>query len=159
MELKGSDAKFAATLDYLRKLCSTREYCRRDVYEKALKRLEGDAEEAGRVVESLVKDKFIDEIRYASAFARDKASIQGWGPLKIRMALSAKGVSADVIAASLESIDDDKADSKLKKSLEIKALQLKEDPQIRLKLLRFALGRGYDYSKVNEKISEVLKKR
>ena len=69
----------ARCLARLQKLCSKAEYCRADVYRKALKDLEGDAEAAAKVVEQLVADKYVDEARYASAFAREKATLQGWG--------------------------------------------------------------------------------
>jgi regulatory protein len=78
------DEKIIKVTDRLRGLCSRREYCVDDVRQKALKALEGDAEAAAEVVETLIKDKYVDDLRYASAFAREKASIQGWGEVKIR---------------------------------------------------------------------------
>lgn len=131
--------------DRLRRLCSRREYCIADVRKKALDALEGDSEAASKVVDSLVTEKYVDDLRYASAFARDKSAIQGWGAVKIRYMLSAKGVHKDMIAQALEEIDDTKAESRLEKLLETKSRSLKDDPQKRLKLLRFALGRGYSY--------------
>ena len=50
-----------------------------DIRRKALKALEGDGEAADRVVASLVKDKFVDDRRYAAAFAREKSALQWWG--------------------------------------------------------------------------------
>ncbi len=146
---------YTKTLDYLRRLCSMREYCRRDVYDKAFKRLE-DKDAARRAVDTLVAEKFVDESRYALAFARDKASIRGWGPMKIRMALSGKGVPRDLIDDALAEIDGSKADDKLRKALQAKARQLHGDSQIRLKLLRFALGRGYGYDTANSLVAELL---
>lgn len=135
-------------LSRLQKLCSKAEYCRADVYRKALKDLEGDAEAAGKVVEALVADKYVDDARYASAFAREKASLQGWGPIKIRFQLRGKGVPDSVITAALEEIEPEKADARLEKLLAAKACTLEGDPQFRLKLLKFALSRGYEYDAV-----------
>lgn len=151
--MQGEDAK---VLDYLRRLCSVREYCRRDIREKALRRFDGDASRADAAVETLVDEGFLDEARYACAFCRDKSSIRGWGPVKIRSALYSKGIPADVIAAALGEIDSSKADSKLKKALQVKKNQLGRDPQLRLKLLRFALGRGYDYETASSALSSIL---
>ncbi|MBO6096742.1 MAG: RecX family transcriptional regulator, partial [Bacteroidales bacterium] len=114
----------------------------------ALKDLEGDAEAAGKVVEALVADKYVDDARYASAFAREKASLQGWGPIKIRFQLRGKGVTDSVITAALEEIEPEKADARLEKLLAAKARTLEGDPQFRLKLLKFALSRGYEYDAV-----------
>ena len=144
-------------LDRLRGLCSRREYCVADVLKKAADGLEGDRAAAQEVVDVLVKEKYVDDLRYASAFARDKSAIQGWGEVKIRYMLSAKGVPRDVIDKALEEIDQDKADSRLEKLLQNKLKSLKDDPQCRLKLFRFALGRGYSYDEVNSLINTLLK--
>ena len=124
---------------------------------KAADGLEGDRAAAQEVVDVLVKEKYVDDLRYASAFARDKSAIQGWGEVKIRYMLSAKGVPRDVIDKALEEIDEDKAESRLEKLLQNKLKSLKDDPQRRLKLLRFALGRGYSYDEVNSLINQILK--
>ena len=79
-------------LDRMRNLCSRREYCRSDIMKKVLKALDGDRTGAEKITETLVREKYIDELRYSSAFARDKASIAGWGETKIRYMLSAKGI-------------------------------------------------------------------
>ena len=143
--------------DRLRGLCSRREYCVEDIRQKALKALDGDAALVSEVVETLVKEKYVDDLRYASAFARDKSSIQGWGEVKIRYMLSAKKVSREVIDQALSEIDTERASSKLQKLLETKYRSLREDPQCRLKLLRFALGRGYSYDEVNSLINTLIK--
>ena len=151
------DEKKLKVLNRLRALCSRREYCVADVLKKAADGLEGDRAAAQEVVDILVKEIYVDVLRYASAFARDKSAIQGWGEVKIRYMLSAKGVSRDVIDKALEEIDHDKADSRLEKLLQTKFKSLKEDPQCRLKLLRFALGRGYSYDEVNDVVNSLLK--
>ena len=144
-------------LDRLRGLCSRREYCYADVLRKAKDALEGDIKAAQEVVDSLVKDKYVDDLRYASAYARDKASIQGWGDVKIKYMLSAKGISASVISEALQEIDRDKSLSRLHKLLENKLHSLRDDPQCRLKLLRFALSRGYSYDEVTTVLDHLLR--
>ena len=151
------DEKKLKVLNRIRALCSRREYCVADVLKKAADGLEGDRAAAQEVVDVLVKEKYVDDLRYASAFARDKSAIQGWGEVKIRYMLSAKGVPRDVIDKALEEIDQDKADSRLEKLLQNKLKSLKDDPQCRLKLLRFALGRGYSYDEVNDVVNSLLK--
>lgn len=142
----------ARCLSRLQKLCSKAEYCRADIYRKALKDLEGDEEAAAKVVEALQADKYIDDARYAAAYAREKAALQGWGPVKIRFQLRGKGVSDAHIAAALEEIEPEKAEARLAKLLESKAKTLKGDPQGRLKLIKFALSRGYDYDVVKKMV-------
>ena len=144
-------------LDNLRRQCSRREYCTSDVLKKAEKALEGDKEKAMQVVVTLVEEKYVDDLRYASAYAREKSSISGWGAVKIRYMLSAKGISRDIISQALEEVDVQRADNRLVKLLENKYRTLKDDPQCKLKLLRFALGRGYSYDEVKEHIDALMK--
>ena len=151
------DEKKLKVLNRLRGLCSRREYCVADVLKKAADGLEGDRAAAQEVVDILVKEKYVDDLRYASAYARDKAAIQGWGEVKIRYMLTAKGVSRGIIDMALEEIDQDKADSRLEKLLQNKFKSLKDDPQCRLKLLRFALGRGYGYDEVSKVVDSLMK--
>jgi regulatory protein len=144
-------------LDRMRNLCSRREYCRADIMKKAMSALDGDREKAEKVIEILVAEKYIDELRYASAFARDKSSISGWGETKIRYMLSSKGVPREIIDKALEEIDESKAMTRLEKLMENKYRSLKDDPQCRLKMLRFGLGRGYGYDEVSEVLEFLIK--
>ncbi len=146
-------------LDRMRCLCSRREYCRSDVMKKALKALDGDRDKAEKVVETLVKEKFIDDLRYSSAFARDKASLAGWGQTKIRYMLSAKGISKEVMTAALGEIDGEKAADKLERLMANKFKSLKDDPQCRMKMLRFALGRGYDYEEASSVLDKLVRQQ
>lgn len=145
----------ARCLSRLQKLCSKAEYCRADVLRKALKDLEGDEEAAEKVVAALMAEKYVDDARYASAFAREKASLQGWGPVKIRFQLRGKGVSDSIITAALEEIEPEKADARLEKLLVAKARSLEGDPQQRLKLLKFALSKGYEYNTVEATLKKI----
>ena len=135
-------------LQSLEAQCARREYCSADIYRKALDRCEGDAGMAGEILESLKADRFVDDGRYSSAFAREKASLTGWGPIKIRLALKAKGISEEDIAAGLAEVEPEAAADKLEKLMRAKWKSLEGDPQARLKLIRFALSRGYGYSTV-----------
>ena len=144
-------------LSALQNLCARREYCTSDIRRKALDRCEGDAAMANELVASLKADRFVDDVRYASAFAREKASLTGWGPVKIRFALRAKGIAEADIAEGLAGIEEDRAASRLEDLLQNKWKSLSDDPQGRLKLIRFALSRGYEYSQVEALIAQITK--
>ena len=144
-------------LDKLRRLCSRREYCTSDILKKASEALDGDHNRAEEVLQVLVSERYVDDLRYASAYARDKSSISGWGEVKIKYMLSAKGIARDVIAKALEEIDEGKAESRLDKLLENKWKSLKDDPQGKMKLIRFALGRGYGYEDISSLLGKVCR--
>lgn len=135
-------------LDRMRRLCSRREYCVSDVRGKLMKILDGDLCKVDAVLKKLIDEKYVCDLRYATAFARDKASIAGWGDTKIRFMLAAKCIDRDVISEALSEVDEVKSSDRLVRLLEYKYRTLREDPQWKLKLLRFAMGRGYSYDKV-----------
>ena len=122
-------------LSRLQKLCSKAEYCTSDIRRKA---------------------RYVDDARYASAYAREKATIQGWGPVKIRFQLRGKGIADAVISEALAEIEPAKAEDKLERVLAAKARTLQGDPQFRLKLLKFGLTRGYNYDEVEAAVSKII---
>lgn len=151
------DEKVAKVVDRMKRLCSRREYCRKDIYRKVCEALDGDIEQTEKIVDGLVREKYVDDPRYSSAFARDKSSLAGWGTVKIRHALSLKGISRDDISSALKEIDEAKAKTRLERLIDNKYRNLKDDPQWKMKLLRFGLGRGYEYDAVSEVINGICR--
>lgn len=142
-------------LSRMQGLCARREYCTSDIRRKLLTRRETPLteQEAGQILTALQREKYLDDARYAGAFARDKASLAAWGTAKIRYALRAKGISDEDISLALESIEPERSQERLRKLLESRCRNLADDPKCRQKLLRFALARGYDYDEINEVLS------
>ena len=150
------DERQTKLLMRLQAQCVRREYCVSDIVTKAVKALEGDREAAQAVVDALVADRFVDNLRYASACAREKAALSGWGPVKIRYALAAKGIDRETIAEAMTEIDGTSADRKMETVLRTKYRTLAEDPQCRLKLLKFGLGRGYEYEDIRTLVDRII---
>ncbi len=138
--------------------CARREYCSGDIRKKALLKLEGDKAAAAEIVEGLKRNGFVDDSRYAGAYAREKSAINGWGPVKIRRFLLAKGIDSQTVSEALETVDIDKADAKLLRLLESRRKSLQNDPAAKLKLLRYALTRGYSYESVAKAVDAILTK-
>lgn len=139
-------------LGRMQALCSRREYCCADIRRKLLHLRDHPLlpEEAEGIIAELVKEKYLDDARYAGAFARDKAALTAWGAAKIRYALRAKGISDENINQALESIEPERSEERLRKLLASRSRSLAGDPKCRQKLLRFALARGYAYDEINE---------
>ena len=135
-------------LGRMMRLCAGRECCRSEIRRK-LAAL--PAEQAQEVLDTLCREGYLDDARYARAFARDKSALQGWGSLKIQLALQRKQIDAADIAAALEAIDLPAADAKMEQVLRAKwkALAREEDPvRKEAKFFRYALGRGYGYQEI-----------
>ena len=136
-------------MDRMAKICSVREYCKSEIARK-VERLKGDdAIDTQAIISQLCKDKYIDENRYAAAFARDKSALQGWGEQKIRYALVAKGLTDSAIAFGLEQVEPQKAQKKMESVLAAKYRALKGGEREKfLKLVKFGAGRGYSYNQI-----------
>lgn len=133
----------------LSRLCSLREYCKAEIARKIESLAGDDAIDTQAIISQLCKDKYIDENRYAAAFARDKSALQGWGAAKIRMALARKGLDGDAIAYGLEQIDSEKAQARMESVLAAKLHTIKDEGRQALaKLLRFGMSRGYSYNQI-----------
>lgn len=134
--------------DRMRRLCSLREYCSNDIQKKLTGLLDGDHAQVQEILDMLVRERYVDDFRYACAFARDKSSIAGWGAAKIRYALASRKIPSSVIAQAIGQIETSRAQARLFRFMETKYRSLKDDPQCRIKMIRYALGRGYDYETV-----------
>ncbi len=141
----------------LQNRCAGRECCSSDVLGK-LRRAGVPGEEAVKILQELRSGKWVDDRRYAGCFAREKAMISGWGPVKIRYHLSLKGIAEEDIASALEDVDSQAAFRRMSDVLGQKWDELcrKEGDRLkrRAKMMRFAAGRGYRM----DDVWEVLRK-
>ncbi len=141
----------------LQTLCSRKECCVAEIREKALKLAEGDEAAVEDIVKSLIDDKFVDDFRYASAFAREKSALSGWGSQKIFFMLLRKGIDRNTAQSALDEVDSEASVKKLESVVAAKYKSLADDPQCKLKLIRFALGRGYGYDEVRPVVEKVMR--
>jgi len=113
-------------------------------------------QEAEAVVKKLQASGFVDDKRYAKAFVHDKSTLNRWGQLKIRNALKNKQIEETFIDEALAGLDNVAVRKNLAQLLSIKKKSIAGLPLVeqKMKLLRFALGRGYGY----EEIVEVMNK-
>lgn len=136
-------------------LCSAKEYCISEIRFKApawgLEQPDTD-----RLIEYLVAEKYIDESRYARAFVRDKFNIERWGRIKITSQLRFKGIPEEAIARALEEIDP----AEYRKTIQgliasqRRRIQARNKFDMKAKLLRFGLSKGFESSILYEIIGE-----
>lgn len=124
--------------------CSTREVSPADAADK-LRRWGVDPADAQTVMERLVAEAFLSEERYARAFVHDKVCFERWGRLKIRQALQAKGIRPAWADRALAEVSEAQYADNLRALMVQKRRTLHEPDaaRCRLKLMRFATGRGY----------------
>ncbi len=115
--------------------------------------------DAACLLRRLVDEGFIDDRRYAGMYVRDKTKLSGWGPYKIAAGLKAKGVAREVAAEALAGVGEQVGGDRLYELLNRKAGSYKSaDPyELKGKLMRFGLSRGFDYSAVLEAVEKIVK--
>lgn len=125
-------------------LCAMGELCCYDA-ERKMKRWEMETDAIAHVIEKLVKERFIDESRFSKAFARDKFHYNHWGKVRIEQELKLLRISQRHIEEALQEIEEQDHLEALKEIIKKKRPQVKgrNEYEIRGKLIRFALGRGF----------------
>lgn len=140
-------------------LCARSEQCEADIRQK-LYRLGLSSKEVQQTIEFLIKENFIDNARFACAFARDKCRFSSWGRNKIRLALAAKRISASDISRGLEAIDPADYLEALRRTALAKARGLElngpDARENRLKLFRHILARGFESDLASKAIRELI---
>ena len=138
-------------LTRLTALCAAGEHCQHDMTSK-MKRW-GIAEEVqAHIMEHLVANRYVDDKRYARAFANDKVLYDKWGPYKIDLALRQKGIDETIRREVLSNIDEQQFLDVLRPLLANKRRSIRAASQYELngKLIRFATGRGFTIDQVRQ---------
>lgn len=129
--------------------CSTSEQCLSDV-EAKLKRYDLSEEERTRILQHLVEEKYIDDKRYAEAFVRDKYRFNKWGRIKIAQGLRMKGIDNGTVNKAMGVIDETEYLHILRELIKAKrkSIRGKSDYEVNGKLIRFAIGRGFEFAAI-----------
>ena len=132
-------------------LCAQAEHCQWEMLEK-MRRWEVPEEAQARVMQRLVKEKYVDDERYAEAFVKDKIRYNKWGRRKVDQGLWQKHIDADIRKRVLDEVDDDEYLSVLRPLLKQKRKTTKanSDYELNQKLMRFALGRGFTFDIIRQ---------
>ena len=132
-------------------LCAQAEHCEQEMRDK-MKRWEIDETVQNRIINRLVKERYIDNERYARAFVKDKIRYNKWGRRKVQQALWMKRIDNDIQQRVLDEIDDKEYLDVLRPLLKQKRKSTKaaNDYELNQKLVRFALGRGFTFDIIRQ---------
>ena len=132
-------------------LCARSEHCQWEMQEK-MRRWELDDAAQARVMARLVKERYVDDERYARAFVKDKVRYNKWGRRKVEQALWQKRIDDDIRERVLDEVDEEEYLNVLRPLLKQKRKSIKagNDYELNQKLVRFALGRGFTYDIIRQ---------
>ena len=139
----------------LEELCVKAERCESEARTK-LRTWKISADDTEDIINSLIRRRFIDDARYASAFVRDRYRFARWGRRRIVLELRRKRIASEHIEEALDEIVEDEYIDILEHLIKAKSARMERPLNYddRAALYRFAAGRGYE----PDLISRILKK-
>lgn len=139
--------------------CARSERCISDV-RHSLYRWRMEAADCETIIARLVKERFVDERRYAAAYVREKMSCSGWGRRRIEMGLRAKGIPQEYIDEALAQIEPrqqtDKLEAMLYRRLVRERDKAKNFYDLQMRLTRWAMGRGFEYAEIQDTLQRIM---
>lgn len=133
-------------LQKLQRYCAYQERSHQEVRSKLIELgVFGQTLEA--VMAELIEGNFLNEERFARAFARGKFRMKQWGRRRIVQELKQRHISEYCIKKALEEIDEREYLETLKSIIYKKQASLPPGEPLavqRMKLMRYALQRGYE---------------
>ncbi len=102
--------------------------------------------EVESIISDLISSGFLNEERFAKAYAGGKFRMKSWGRAKIEYQLKGEGLSKRCIALGLKEIESADYEKTLVSLLKKKMSALKDENIFvrRQKAARFAMGKGYE---------------
>ncbi len=139
-------------LQKIKQFCAYQERSHRQVKEKlfsyGLYKLQVD-----ELFSRMIEENFLNEERYATAFAGGKFRMKGWGKVKIKYELKQQQVSEYCIRLAVNTIDDVEYEKKLLHLFHQKLKTLKGERNIYIKkrkLQDFLKQKGYEPVLINK---------
>jgi len=139
--------------------CAYQERCHSEVrnklYEYGLFRADIDI-----VISGLITEGFLNEERFAKAFAGGKFRIKQWGKLKIQIELESRGLTKNCIKIGLKEIDEGDYLKTLKGLITKKRSQLDEENTfvLRDKIAQYVMQKGYEPELVWTTLKSIIPK-
>ena len=116
--------------------------------------------EADKIVGKLITENFLNETRYAIAYARGKFRIKSWGKIKIINKLKQQNISSWNINKAIDEIDKDeysKSFNLIFNKLNLKYNYLKNIYR-KKKILSILYSKGWEYELIIDSLNTEIKK-
>lgn len=146
-------------LQKLRQYCAYQERshseAQQKLYELGIRKQEHD-----EIIATLIEEDYLNEERFAKAFAGGKFRMKDWGRKKIYYALKEKKVSEYSIKQAMKEIDEDEYLKNLKELTEEKYESLKDEQYLarKKKTIDFMIQKGYEFDLVTKALNELTDK-
>ncbi|MEO7922879.1 MAG: regulatory protein RecX [Chitinophagaceae bacterium] len=145
-------------LQKLKHYCAYQERCHQEVREK-LFQLGAWKKDHDEIIATLIEENYLNEERFAIAFAGGKFRIKQWGRVKIKYELKQKQVSEYCIKKALKQIDEDEYIKVLTKLAKAKYAALKTEQYLvrKKKTMDYMMGKGFEMELVRQIVESPTK--
>lgn len=132
-------------LQKLKHYCAYQERCHSEVKEK-LFNLGVWKKDHDEIISTLIEENYLNEERFAIAYAGGKWRVKQWGRVKIKYELKQKQVSEYCIKKALQQISEEEYLAVLKKLADEKYASLKAEQYLvrKKKTMDFLIGKGFE---------------
>lgn len=142
--MKTNSITLDSCLQRLESLCARSEHCEHELREK-MRRWQLPEKAADKVIETLRREDYINDSRFARAYALDKLRYSQWGRGKLHYMMRALQLPEEAVNQALDEIDEEEYEAIRQSLIEKKNREIKDrDPYTRkAKLQRFLYSRGF----------------
>ena len=142
-------------LQKLKHYCAYQERCHSEVKEK-LYNLGVWKKDHDEIISTLIEENYLNEERFAIAFAGGKWRVKQWGRVKIKYELKQKQVSEYCIKKALQQISEEEYLAVLKKMADEKYTSLKAEQYLvrKKKKMDFLIRKGFEMNLVRKVIEK-----
>jgi len=142
-------------LQKLKHYCAYQERCHSEVKEK-LYSLGVWKKDHDEIIAGLIEENYLNEERFAIAFAGGKFRIKQWGRVKIKYELKQKQVSEYSIKKALKQIDEEEYLKTVNKLAKEKYAALKSEQYLmrEKKTMDYLMGRGFEADLVKKALKK-----
>jgi regulatory protein len=146
-------------LQKLRQYCAYQERSHYEVQQK-LYQLGIRKSEHDEVISTLIEEDYLNEERFAKAFAGGKFRMKDWGRKKIYYALKEKKVSEYSIKQAMKEIDEAEYAKNLNELVAERYESLKDEQYLvrKKKTIDFLIQKGYEYELVSRAVNQLSEK-
>ena len=132
-------------LQKLKHYCTYQERCHSEVKER-LYQFGIWKKDQDKIIAALIEENYLNEERFAIAYAGGKFRIKHWGRVKIKYELKQKQVSDYSIKKALKQIDEEEYTKLLNKLAKEKYAALKNEQYLvrKKKTMDYLMGRGFE---------------
>ena len=146
-------------LQKLKQYCAYQERSHQEVVQK-LWELGIRKSDHDEIISALIEDDYLNEERFAIAFAGGKFRMKDWGRKKIFYGLKEKGVSQYCITKALASINEEDYSKTLQQVAEKRYESLKGEQYLarKKKTIDYLLQKGFEHERINAVVNSLATK-